>query len=213
MRRRDWIGLLEAAYDLSGDIDAWIARLLDAAAPVLDSGHGVAAQLFRLRSVGVTVERSAHRGVQPAAALAEATIAAASPEALDLVYRSGIPAATMSEVMWSRFPAQGKVFAATTEGAFRDAIGIVAYSGTGGGLALNSPLAEPRTMTAAERRRWTQVCAHVGAGQCLRQQCAARRLGARSRTSSARSSRSWASTRARSWPPRWRAGWTTRASC
>ena len=55
---REWIGLVEAAYDLSGSIDSWIRGLLEAAAPVLDKGHGVAAQLFRLQPIGVAIERS-----------------------------------------------------------------------------------------------------------------------------------------------------------
>jgi DNA-binding CsgD family transcriptional regulator len=119
--------------------------------------------------VGVVIERAAMRGAPELAPLPEATAAAASLEALDLVYRSGIPAATMSEVVWSRLPEQGEVFTSATGGRFRDAIGIVAHSGTGTGLALNSPLPALRTMSAVERRHWTRVCAHVGAGLRLRQ--------------------------------------------
>ncbi|MGH0037825.1 MAG: helix-turn-helix transcriptional regulator [Myxococcota bacterium] len=166
---KDWIGLVEAAYDLSGDADTWLARLLEAAEPVLDAGHGVSAQLFRLRPVGVAIERAAARGAPELARLPEATVDAASLQALDRVYRAGVPAGTMSEVVWSRLPGEEEVFAAATGGRFRDAIGIVAHTGTGSGLALNSPLPETRTMGAAERRHWTRVCAHVGAGLRLRE--------------------------------------------
>ncbi len=162
--RCDWIGLLEAAYDLSGDSEAWIGRLLEAAAPVLDGGHGVGAQVFRLRPVGVVIERASYLGPGELAPLPTATVEAAGLAAQDLVYRSGIAAATMSEVVWSRFPEEGEIFLAATGGRFRDALGIIAHTGTGAGLGLNTPLDVARKMTAVERRRWTQVAAHVGAG-------------------------------------------------
>jgi DNA-binding CsgD family transcriptional regulator len=167
--RRGWIGLLEASYDLSGDVDEWIGGILEASEPVLDAGHGVSAQLFRLRPVGVSIERTAHRGPQVVAPLPEATIGAASPDALDLVFRSGIPVGTMSEVVWPRLPGEREAFSAATDGLLRDAIGIVAHSGTGIGLALNTGLPRPRVMAVIEKRRWTQVCAHVAAGLRLRQ--------------------------------------------
>ncbi len=162
--QRDWIGLLEAAYDLSGDADAWVARLLEAAAPALDGGHGVGAQVFRLRPIGVVIERAAYLGPGELSALPIATVEAAGLEAQDLVYRSGIPAATMSEVVWSQLPEEGETFLAATGGRFRDALGIIAHTGTGAGLGLDTPLEATRTMTAVERRRWTRVAAHVGAG-------------------------------------------------
>ena len=170
----DWIALLEATYDLSGDLDAWLRGLLGAAAPVLDEGNGVAVQIFRLRPRGVTIERAGQRGPNQLAEMAVATVEAAGTDAHDLVYRSGIPAATMSEVVWSRLPAEEDAFIAATGGRFRDVIGIVAHTGTGSGLALNSPLETPRAMTAVERRRWTQVAAHVGAGLRLRRDLASR---------------------------------------
>ena len=162
--QRDWIGLLEAAYDLSGDSGAWMARLLEAAAPVLDGGHGVGAQIFRLRSIGVVIERASYLGPGELEPLPIATVEAAGVEAQDLVYRSGIAAATMSEVVWSQLPDEGEAFLAATGGRFRDALGIIAHTGTGAGLGLNTPLEAARAMTAVERRRWTRVAAHVGAG-------------------------------------------------
>ena len=106
MASPDWISLLEATYDLSGDLDTWLGGLMHAAAPVLDEGNGVAVQVFRLRPVGIAIERAGHRGPEEVGSLAIATIDAAASEAQDLVYRSGIPAATMSEVVWSRLPGE-----------------------------------------------------------------------------------------------------------
>jgi len=169
-----WVSLLEATYDLSGDVDAWLGGILEAASPLLDAGQGVAAQLFRLGPREVVIERAVLLGPGEVAPLALATVEAAAPEAHDLVYRSGIPAATMSEVVWSRLPQEAETFAAATGGRFRDAIGIIAHTGTGAGLGLNSPLETERRMTAAERCRWTRVAAHVGAGLRMRRRLAAR---------------------------------------
>ena len=168
----DWVALLEAVYDLSGDRDAWIDGLLRAADPVLNAGQGVSAQLFRLRPVGVAIEHVGHSGADELEAIPLQTIEAASVPALDLVYRSQIPAGTMSEIVWARLPKEGSVFSDATGGRFQDAMGIVAHSGTGRGLAMNAPLEHPRRLAAWERRRWTQVCAHVASGLRLRERLA-----------------------------------------
>lgn len=170
----EWIGLVEAVYDLSGDTDAWMDALLLAADPLLNDGQGVSAQLFRLRPVGVDIEHVAmHGGPRELDPLPRQTIEAGSPAALDIVYRSQIPAGTMSQLVWSQLPKQAAVFEGATQGRFRDAVGIVAHSGTARGLALNAPLESPRSMADWEQRRWTQVCAHVGAGLRLRERLTA----------------------------------------
>lgn len=167
--RQGWIDLLEACYDLSGIPAQWLTGLARAAEPLLDAGHGVTAQLFRLQPIGVAIEHSLHLGAPGLSMLPVASVSAAALDAVDLVFRSGIPASTMSEVVFSRLPGEAEIFAASTGNRYRDAVGIVAHTGTGTGVALNGPLDEPRAMGAVERRRWTHVAAHVGAGLRLRQ--------------------------------------------
>lgn len=160
----DWISLVEAAYGLGDTQGAWLERLVERAVPLLDEGGGVTAQIVRNAPDDFAIEDIAVSAPPEVMNYVRQSIASASPDSIDLVYRSGITAATMSEVVFSRVPGSAEAFAQATQGTVRDALGIVAYTGIGKVVALNAPLASPRIMTSRERRRWTLAAAHVGAG-------------------------------------------------
>jgi hypothetical protein len=44
----DWIEVVEAGYDLSLGRADWLERVLETAAPLMDQGVGVNAQIFRV---------------------------------------------------------------------------------------------------------------------------------------------------------------------
>lgn len=164
----DWISLVEAAYDLRDGQDAWLDRLVRTAGPLLDYGEGVTGQIIRNATSDFALEDVAVSGSAEHAEYVKRSLATATPESLQLAYRSGITAATMSEVVFSRVPGAEEAFAQSTEGRFRDALGIVAYTGIDKVVALNTPLARPRLMSVRERRMWTCAAAHIGAGLRVR---------------------------------------------
>jgi hypothetical protein len=45
----DWISLVETAYELDGDLTAWLDAVTAQAAPLLDRGCGVVAHAFKPR--------------------------------------------------------------------------------------------------------------------------------------------------------------------
>ncbi len=169
----DWISLVEAAYDLTSSRREWLEGLLRHAAPLLEGGDSVTGQIVCNEVPGVVVEEVAVVGDQANVEYVKRSIATAPPEGLDLVYRSGITASTLSEVLFPNVPGSAEAFAAATEGRYRDTLGVVAYTGVGRIVAVNTPLAVPRLMSPRERRLWTQAAAHLGAGLRLRHLLAA----------------------------------------
>jgi DNA-binding NarL/FixJ family response regulator len=166
---RDRISLVESGYDLSGDLESWLRRVLDAAAPLLDAGGGVAGIVFDDTDLRFRIDRVVVRGGVPE--LVEYVRAAnddASADGIATAYRSGMVAATLSETVFATVPGTGEQFERSNQGRYRDAMGVVAPTGVGTGLALSTPLAEPRPMAPGERASWTRIAAHLGAGLRLR---------------------------------------------
>lgn len=63
---RDYVGLIEAAYDLSGSDAAWLGRLVRAAHPIMNRGFGVAGFLWDLSHEGrLRVAHPTYMGCSP----------------------------------------------------------------------------------------------------------------------------------------------------
>lgn len=171
----DWISIIEAGYDLASERSAWLNHLLETAAPLMDRGVGVNAQIFHVSATQFAVPDLAVRGLGTPAMLRH-FIEKMPPHHVDLVYRRGVPVGTLSE--WLFLPAAAKrrqlygevqsYLAAKTPANFQDSMGLMAHTGTGWGLVLAAPLAKPERMDETERRRWTRVAAHLAAGLRLR---------------------------------------------
>jgi DNA-binding CsgD family transcriptional regulator len=164
----DWIEPIERARSLEGSLSEWLGAIASAAAPLLGEGNGVTALAFRVRGGCAHIEAVVAAGGPPELAeMAVATNRAASASGVERVYRSGIVAGVLSEVLCEE-PEELRHVAASSGGRFRDTIGLVAHAIPGRGVALSSPLTSVGRMNAAERRRWERVAAHLGAGLRLR---------------------------------------------
>src|SRR5262245_61674916 len=99
-RMADWISVVEAAYSLDGDLAAWTRRVLDACAPLLDVGSGLAACHFKREAGGFAVEHIATRP-EGAGELAVRKLVELSGSriASDLVMRRGPDFASLCEQM------------------------------------------------------------------------------------------------------------------
>ena len=166
---KDWIAILEAAYDLGGTLEGWLDALAGAAGPLLDRGLGTSAQAFQVTPAGVRFEGIGVAGAPDALKeQVRASIRGVGKAGVDLVYRSAQPAGSLSEIVFGVAPGEQRRFAATQAGAFQDVIGIVAQAGEGGGVCLNAPMASTERMSPAEKARWRRVALHVGAAYRLR---------------------------------------------
>jgi DNA-binding CsgD family transcriptional regulator len=175
----DWISVVEAAYDLSQERVGWLEHLLDQAAPLLDRGVGVNAQVFHVSPTRFRVEDVAVRGLGTREEL-RAFLEHAPPQAIDAIYRQGAPVGSLSEFLFprERGPRRRGVdvtrdyFVENTPAGFQDAMGVVAHTGTGSGVVLNAPLPASARMSLPERRHWSRIVAHLAAGLRLRQRMA-----------------------------------------
>ena len=165
---RDWIGFVESAYALELGLGDWLGGIAARAAPLLDEGFGITALAFRLGPERIEIEEvGTCGGPEDLREIALATNRAAPNPALDLVYRSSVPVATLSEIFANR-PETLSIVREASAGAFRDSLGMVAHAGSGRGIAITAPLAEVRGMSAGERSSWTRAALHVAAAYRLR---------------------------------------------
>ena len=166
---KDWIALVEASYDLESAPQAWLDGLVRHVVPLIDRPaspislftYCCTPTTFRLGDIAV------HGPPIIATAIRE-TNAAASVADLDLIYRGGIPGGTLSEHVFSRAPHARELFFEKTGRQFRDTFGWIAHSGADLGLMVNASLVAEETSTAALRRLWSRIAAHLGAGLRLR---------------------------------------------
>ncbi len=170
-----WIDIVRTAYTLNGDLQDWLGQLAEVSMPLLDTGRGVVAVSIRVLPESVAIDALAAAG-NADQAVVRASIASGSEQAFDALYRSGIPASTLSEALFPNVPDAETRFLTATKGRIRDVLGIVAYAGNGFVLSLSGALDARRCMSASERRYWTRVAAHVGAGLRLRKSLATLRL-------------------------------------
>lgn len=170
---KDWIALVEAGYDLEGTEQDWLERVLARAAPLFDRGMWPGIVCYRYTPTTVQIENVAVRGPARIVSMVHESTKATS-EAVDLVFRSGISVATMSETVFSRLPSEQATMRRITGGLMRDILGIKAHTATGRAIMLTLPMLRTSKATAVERRRWSRVVSHLGAG--LRLRAAARSL-------------------------------------
>ncbi len=175
---KDWIALLEASYDLESNAQEWLDGLVQRVVPLIDRPSSPVS-LFTYRCTPTTfcIDDVAVHGPPIIATAVRSTNAAASEAEIDLIYRSGIPGGTLSEHVFPVSPGAREMFLEKTGGQFRDTFGCIAHTGTDRALMINATLVAEETSTAARRRRWSRVAAHLGAGLRLRSSLAASDLG------------------------------------
>ncbi len=164
---RGWIELVERAYELDDPEAEWLAAM-GAAAPFPDEGP-IAIYAFELTATSLELTTRAMVDGDDIAWMLGAQ--SAFPEelwGLNLLVRRDEIFGSMSETLFPEFPAFAPGFKARMQGKYTDTIGCIGRDGRGAGIMMTKILAEPRSSTPAERRRWGRVAAHLGAGLRLR---------------------------------------------
>lgn len=164
----DWINVIEAGYDLSSTRQRWLGNLLDKAAPLMDHGVGVNAQIFRVSATCFSLIDVEVWGAATPQAL-RAFLESTPPHVIDAVYRRGAPVGSLSEWLFPNDSYAEQHFIQNVPANFQDSFGLVAHTGDGWGLVLAVPLLQPQRMGKTERNRWSKIAAHLAAGLRLRQ--------------------------------------------
>jgi DNA-binding CsgD family transcriptional regulator len=167
--KRDFINVIEAAYDEESSERDWVAAICEAARPALDEGLGLAAFTFELPhkrpiwkefvAVGGDAEAivDCHRGI-----LAEAP-------ADVIVHGFNVNlASSLSSFRDLRLNEQPYVAPHLALCGACDSMGIVAYDPRGAGVCLSVLFPEEHALSASTHRTWMRIAAHLGAGLRLR---------------------------------------------
>ncbi len=169
MKREDLIGIVEAAYDPSGDDEAWLRRVLTCARPTLDGGLGIVAALIEKDAEGRTrigamigenvddasfaYHRSLHDGM-PAPELARLYGTARHVTLSQVIGADAVPHHPLGR--W--FDMQGG----------KDGAALIAVDGAGGGCYVGSAIADISSIKPNRQRQLLQLGAHLAAGVRLR---------------------------------------------
>jgi len=164
----DWIGILEAAYALDRDDDAWLGGLLEAARTCLDDGMGMVAfvydasdhrtlQVRQMTSAGVSAPRlEAYFRVSEELA--------AIPGFLQRTYRS-LLCGTMSELERVEYDWRQAAIAC----GVGDTLAVNGLDPSGNGCLLGVFLHEETTLPARRRQLLSYIATHLANAHRLRQ--------------------------------------------
>ncbi|MGA9601755.1 MAG: LuxR C-terminal-related transcriptional regulator [Methylocystis sp.] len=168
-KKADWISLVEAGYYLEGDDQQWIDQVFDRAKALLDPAGIPDAWTYSVTPT--TFALGVGRSSPASNAVREKVHEAIPAPAIDVLYRNGWVVATGSEHISPLVPNQLGFVRTITNiigHDVSDVWGVKCSSGAGSGVIFAVALGECRNSTAKERKLWSQVAAHLGAGLRLR---------------------------------------------
>jgi DNA-binding CsgD family transcriptional regulator len=174
----DLLDVVEAAYLVEAPESQWIARLAQAARPLLDQGFGLAAfEFYRAPDGMPCVLQSHHLGIpEKLSALYPKVFATMDPEIRKRPFRMG-PCVTGSQMMGMReeFLEQPHMKLHVQQFGMYDSIWITAAEPSGWGCGFHAGRRKLAWATAAETERWGRIAAHLSASVRLRQRLAGTR--------------------------------------
>jgi DNA-binding CsgD family transcriptional regulator len=163
------IDLIEVAYDLDKSNADWLSGLMDAAAPMIDRGHGMFGFAFVRPQDGAgrdaVIQDMQLRSLSPD--FQERFIAATqtlSPEFVRAVTPPGY-AGTWSEIARAH---PKELHALLEKLGYADLFGIGAIDPDGVGVEISAPLAETIQLSFKSRERWKMLGAHIASAYRLR---------------------------------------------
>ena len=165
-----WIEIVESAYDLQGDESRWLRGVLDGAAPALFAGMG---------GVAVLVDSG---GRDPKAMVRSVVLSGADPRLVatmrnvfelggqterDKSVKSTRVVMCLSDFCRGSLSRHPSYAALVREIGFADVAAIRAFNPDGNGLFLAAVLPRKLNRRSIWERRWSQVAAHLAAGERL----------------------------------------------
>ena len=168
-KSKDWIGLIEAGYELEKSDETWLTGILDRASPLLGRGFWPTIGIYNYTPLSINIESIETHGPALARNFLQSSLQVKTT-VVDEFFRGGKPVSSLSEVIYTREPRIQEVVEEITDGAVKDKFAVKAMSGRNSALIMCWLFAKQITPTERERSRWTQAAAHLGAGLRLRKQ-------------------------------------------
>ncbi|HEX2734157.1 MAG TPA: helix-turn-helix transcriptional regulator [Polyangiaceae bacterium] len=158
--------MVEAAYAIHLDQDAWLAGLVQAAEPGLAEELGLVGYVYDARRLPLEIESIHVRGSGRLVDYARRTVAMASTNAdfVDATWRAQ-SVATVSQTVDMRTVESASDFVAN---GINDFLIVNAYDVSATGVWIGAALPTLRRPTARESLIWSRVAAHIAAGYRLR---------------------------------------------
>jgi DNA-binding CsgD family transcriptional regulator len=166
----DAISIVEAAYDLTGDTRAWLARLLEAAAPKLDRGRGAGIALFDSQRAFIDPATAVTRGIEPAVLAKMIELEASERDAVKSLSGQPMQLVTSSQAI-GLTPAQTRAhppFADLHALGVYDFLGAFTMTPTRWWVEFVAPMPDTSRPSRGECAMWSRVLAHVAAGARMR---------------------------------------------
>jgi DNA-binding CsgD family transcriptional regulator len=163
----DWIGIVESAYGLGGDLEQWLEGVLGAASGLLGDALSLTATAFRLGPRAIELEHVVSVGrdarLEQSVRLSNAM---AGQRTLDRLIRGAPPAATLSELL----PAEdlGVLTVLSDRGTVHDTRRFLARASAERGIVFGAQIGARESLSDATRARWRRAAFHVGSGYRLR---------------------------------------------
>jgi DNA-binding CsgD family transcriptional regulator len=166
---RDYLALIEAAYDLTTDNRSWLLQVLRTASPMLDSGHGVSGWFWDLAQEGkIKIDHPTYVGCSRELFEAHRTsgqkFTAAQAQRFHLL---GRPCKLMEPRALREY---GKVNTTYRDHMTPDGfVNVTCADLTRVGCMIFAPRAGPSRLAPAVQRTFDQVARHIVAAMRLRQ--------------------------------------------
>lgn len=175
-RTDDPIAVVETAYDLQLEADAWLQTLVDAAAPDLDRGHGLFACRYRLND-GDRLELDGSVAMSSSCesvSFVEAFLGRRhrlDPSLVRRLFRFGPVIASFEDLRDWGFLSDDELEAQRSflrQYGFADVLSVRVHDSGASHCFLGAPMAEPRKTPPPFVERWERLAAHIAAGARLR---------------------------------------------
>lgn len=163
----DWIGLVEAAYQLDGSDETWLRGVLDRAATVSTRGFWPTIATYRYSATALEVERSATLGPDQASHILRASLSVDVP-IVRRFFRTGPAVTSLSQALYAHEPALADIVRQLSAGVVHDKLAVKGLTGQGDAVMICWLFGDRVAPSSEEARRWQCAASHMGAGLRLR---------------------------------------------
>jgi DNA-binding CsgD family transcriptional regulator len=168
-KKRDYLAIVEAAYESSGTDDEWVRGIAERAQPTLDQGHGVHVWTYDVHDLKdprlcAFAQVGGPHSIEVGA---RQFIAAVSAEVARILFPPSPPVEILSRVFERVAPTPEMLQALQHEG-LGDAIGVRGHNPDGRGLVLAAATAGAATLAPRVAGALTRVAPHLAAAARLR---------------------------------------------
>jgi DNA-binding NarL/FixJ family response regulator len=168
-KRRDYLAIVEAAYDSSGTDDDWVRGIAEAAQPVLDQGHGTHAWAYDATELAKSrICAFAQVGGGRSIEAGSRAFVAALPPPFARVFFPPSPPVELMHRVFQKVPPTLEMIRAMQDAGIDDAIGVRGHNHDRRGVVLAAATSGPARL--APRAAWalSRVAPHLAAAARLR---------------------------------------------